>query len=149
MDDERDDYVTTLHAYSEMYTNLMLENFRYYLKIYGTDVVVRRATNDEYKEALGSAYVFDGTSVEHPPEVFKKRIVINRSQLLELYRTTINDIDAWCNEDFYKLGDQIEFKNRGYNIRYKVNNIERFDPYGTVKLFKLTLAGFEEYKPKE
>lgn len=143
---KQDDYVTTMHELSEMYTNLMLENFSYYLKIYGTDIIVKRATNDEYRDALGSAYVFDGTSLEHPPEVFKKRIVINRSQLLELYRTTINDLDAWFNEDFFQIGDQIEFMIRGYQVKYKVSNIERFDPYGTVKLFKITLAGFEEFK---
>ena len=80
--------------------------------------------------------------------VFKERLVINRSQMLELYRTTINDLEAYINKDIYKLGDQIEFMNRGYLIKYKVTNIDRFDPYGKVLLYKLTLSGFEEYKPE-
>lgn len=141
-----DDYLTLMHELSGEYTNMMLTNFDYMIDVYGTDVLVKRSSVNEMREALGSAYIFDGDSLAEAPQQFKSRLVINRSQLLDRYKTTVQDIEAWINRDDYRIGDQIELKVNGFLIRYKVSNIEIFDPYGIAILFKLTLSGFEEYK---
>lgn len=140
-----EDYVNMMHDFAVQFNKLALSNFEYYIKIIGTDVTVRRAVEGEFKSALGSAYIFDGTDQNTKIEVFKKRIVINRSQLLQNFRTTTNDIEAYINEDFFKIGDQLEFKSRGVLYKYKVTDIDQFDPYNEL-LYKLTLAGFEEHQ---
>lgn len=122
-----------------------LKNFRYYLLIVGTDITVHRAVNGEYREALGAAYIFDGTDTKAKEEVYHKRIVINRSSLVNDYKTATNDIEAFTNENFYRIGDQIEFQTNGVHFKYKVVDIEQFDPYNEI-LYKLTLSGFEEFK---
>lgn len=141
------DYVSKMLDFTSEFSRLSLKNFRYYLSIMGTDILVKRITSGEFREALGAAYIFDGTDVRNSEQVFRKRLVINRSQLVTNYRSTQNDIDAYTNEDFYKIGDQIEFTSRGIFYKYKVTDIEQFDPYNKL-LYKLTLAGFEEYSDK-
>lgn len=144
---QNNDYITRMINFSEKYTQLCLRNFKYYIHIVGTNVTVSRISNGEFKEALGAAYIFDGTDTVDKTEVYQKRIVINRAQLLQSFKSTTNDIEAYTNENFYKVGDQLEFNSRGINYKYKVVDIEQFDPYGEL-LYKLTLSGFEEYKVK-
>lgn len=139
------DYVSRMLDYSAEFSRLVLKNFKYYLEIAGTDIIVKRVTEGEFRQALGAAYIYDGTDVRNEEQVFRKRIVINRSQLVTNYRTSQTDIEAYSNENFYKIGDQIEFQSRGVQYKYKVTDIEQFDPYNEL-LYKITLAGFEEYK---
>lgn len=139
------DYVSRMLDFSSRYYKLILGNFKYYLHIVGTNVIVKRSSSGEFREALGAAYIYDGTDTRNKEETFTKRIVINRSQLVQNYRTTQNDIEAWSNENFYKIGDQLEFISRGIQYKYKIVDIEQFDPYNEL-LYKLTLSGFEEHK---
>lgn len=139
-----DDYLTRLHTFTTKYTKLVLSNFRYYVKIVGTDIVAKRIVAGEFKEALGAAYIFDGTNAGDKFETFQKRIVINRSHMVSDYKTTTEDLEAYTNENFYKIGDQLEFTYNNVFYRYKVTEIEQFDPYSE-NLYKLTLSGFEEY----
>lgn len=145
--DVRDiDYVTRIGRFTRKFNrSMLLSNFKYYLHIAGTNITVRRVENNEFREALGAAYIFDGTESDSTKvDVFQKRIVINRSLLVRDYRTTVEDIEAYTNEDFYKIGDQIEFSYLDVNLKYKITEIDQFDPYSKM-LFKLTLSGFEEY----
>lgn len=145
MQGNNNDYISRMLDFSAKYTKLVLANFRYYIHIAGTNVIVRRVTSGEFREALGAAYIFDSTDVRNKEEVFTKRIVVNRAQLLNSFKSTTTDIEAFSNENFYKVGDQIEFHSRGVNYKYKVTDIEQFDPYNEL-LYKLTLSGFEEFK---
>lgn len=139
------DYIARMLDFSTKYTKLVLSNFRYYIHIVGTNVTVKRAAKSEFREALGAAYIFDSTDTRNKEEVFQKKIVINRAQLVNNYKTTVNDIEAYSNENFFKIGDQLEFSSRGINYKYKVTDIDQFDPYNEL-LYKLTLSGFEEFK---
>lgn len=139
------DYLSRMIKYSTKFAKMNLKNFRYYLSIVGTNVTVNRITSGEFREALGAAYIYDGTDTSTKTDVFQKRIVINRSQLVNDYKTATNDIEAYTNENFYRIGDQIEFQTNGVHFKYKVTEIEQFDPYNEI-LYKLTLSGFEEFK---
>lgn len=142
------DYVENRIKLSEDYAKLNYRSgFRYHLALQGTNITVRRSTKGEFREALGPAYIFDGTDTENSEETFSKRIIINRSQLVNNYKTTTNDLEAYINEDFFKIGDQVEFVDRDVFYKYKVIDIDQFDPYSNM-LFKITLAGFEEIKVK-
>lgn len=145
-DSRNNDYIARMGQLTQEYNKAMLKNFEYYLHMAGTNVTVRRVGDSEFREALGAAYIFDGTENDSEKvEVYQKRIVINRSLLMRNYRSTIEDIDALTNENFYKIGDQIEFNFLNINFKYKITDIDQFDPYSEM-LYKLTLSGFEEYK---
>ena len=147
MENLRDDYVSLMHELAVSYTKEMLSNFDYYLTILGTTVKVSRVVAGEFKKAMGSAYIFDGTETDEDeaPISFEERIVINRSQLVSNYKTTTQDLDAYINKNVFMIGDQLEFTSFNTNYKYKIVEIEQFDPY-TENLYKLTLAGFEEIK---
>lgn len=147
MENLRDDYVSLMHELAVSYTKEMLSNFDYYLTILGTTVKVSRVVASEFKKAMGPAYIFDGTETDEDeaPISFEERIVINRSQLVSNYKTTTQDLDAYINKNVFMIGDQLEFTSFNTNYKYKIVEIEQFDPY-TENLYKLTLAGFEEIK---
>lgn len=147
MENQRDDYVSIMHQLAVEYNKQLLTNFDYYLTVLGTTVQVSRVEAGEFKKAMGSAYIFDGTETDQDeaPIYFEERIVINRSQLVPNYKTVTQDIDAYINKDVFKIGDQLEFLSFNTSYKYKVTEIEQFDPY-TENLFKLTLSGFEEIK---
>lgn len=140
------DYLELLHSYSKKYTELYLSNFDYYLKFAGTTVVVRRVKDeDEFKKALGASYIFDGTSEESPPEVFKKKVVFNRSTTVPQFNGSSLDLEFYTNEQFFKMGDQIEFKLNNLNFSAKVADIDDFER-GSNLLYRITLGVAEEYK---
>lgn len=143
------DYLTKELGYASRYArNAYTANMRYLLHFYGTDVSVRRSRETEEKKAIGSAYIFDDTEVHGGVETFQKRVILQRSTTNNKFKSTEDELEAWTDEEFYEMGDQIEFVASGVQYRYKVVNIETFDPPMNI-MHKLTLSGFEEHRITE
>jgi hypothetical protein len=142
---EYNDYILQMMDFTEEYAKLCLTNFDYYVTVIGTRIrVVRANDEDPMKKALGNAFVFDGTSVDSPATIFETELIFNRSAMYPRFRGTSQDLEAYTNKDVFMIGDQIEFESRGFFYKYKVEEIDRFDPNSRIELFKLTLTGFEE-----
>jgi hypothetical protein len=136
------DYLTKMLNYASRYSKLAyLSNIKYHLLVYGTNVTVKRAKDTEARRSLGSSYIFDDTELGQSIETFQKRIVINRSNLVNTVKTTDDDLEAYTTEDFFVIGDQVEFTANNVIYRYKVVSIDQFDPHNKV-LFKITMSGF-------
>lgn len=125
--------------------SLAMNQFDFYLKIMGTDVIIIRVKDDsKHKQVYGTVYSSDLLNDEDLVKL-KYRILINMNDMRKIYSQSADQFEIYDNRDVLKMGDIIEFSRKDKTYRFKVTEVQAFSEAASV-LWKYNLSGYQEVK---
>lgn len=150
------DYISRLLDKANKFTKHGLKAFKMYEKILGTDCVVTTLvvkdresdsyskSMDRYDRLLKGAMNVDGNSSPQVVQKFKVKLIINKSQMGNIFTKMTEELAVTTTRSGFSIGDLIEFKYGTHTYKFKVTLVEGFGLDDDI-VYKLNLAGFREY----
>lgn len=124
---------------------LAMNQFDFYLKIMGTDVVIIRVKDDSaHKNVFGTVYSSNLNNDEDLIKL-KYRILINMNDMRRIFSQSADNFEVYDNRDVMKMGDIIEFSRRDKTYQFKITEVQAFSEASDV-LWRYTLVGQQEVK---
>lgn len=120
-----------------------LQQFDWYRKILGTEVLVTRFKQvNKYMDVFGSVATA-AMRKDEDTEQFKYVVLINLNDMLKLFQKSINQLEFYDNNSVLQLGDVLKFSRNKQEFQYKIIEINTFSEAGFI-LNQYTLSGLVE-----
>lgn len=98
-----------------------LKNIKLQLALNGTDfIVLRPKDNSKWKNVFGGSYSSEST-LENDYEEFTTKLVINMSDMRDVWNRNRDALEAITNDGSLNIGDELQYTREGRTYRFKVS----------------------------
>jgi len=106
---------------AQKFYKIGLKNINLQLKLNGTQfVVLRPKDNSKWKNVFGGSYS-SSSILENDYEQLSCTLVINMSDMRDVWNRNRDTLDAWSNDGTLQLGDELQFTKEGRTYRFKIS----------------------------
>lgn len=120
-----------------------LKNIKVQLSLIGTDfIVLRPKDNSKWKNVFGGSYSSDST-LENDYEQFTTRLLINLSDMRDVWNRNRDSIEAVTNDGSLNVGDELQYTREKRTFRFKITLKQGYSETANV-LYSYTLMSIVE-----
>lgn len=110
----------TLDRANKIYS-IGMKNIALQMKLLGTDfVVLRPKDNSKWKNVFGGSYSSEST-LENDYEQFTTRLIINMSDMRDVWSRNRDTIESYTPDGSLKVGDELQYTRNKRTYRFKIS----------------------------
>jgi hypothetical protein len=119
-------FIPDLYNSAVQFNSISMELFEMYRDLLGTEVTVTRVLDTESHKTVLSATLTSTFEDNDKTTHFKWKVVINMSQMMQVWRRNVNQLDIYDPIPKLKIGDLLEFEYLGVRYRFKVTQDQAY-----------------------
>lgn len=120
-----------------------LKNIKLQLSLIGTEFIVKRPKdNSKWKNVFGGTYSSNDT-LENDYETFTTKLIINLSQMRDVWNRNRDSVEAITNDGSLNVGDELQYTRQKRTFRFKITQKYGYSETADV-LYSYTLMSIVE-----